>query len=364
MTANNIPLVLKSRDALGALGKKKAAALPLTPLGTTYSMAQEAVWIDGAHYAVGRWDGSLGIFAFTASPTQGPIIARAVNSPADEGIQMITPLTSTSFLSSNDGQSFLVWYTPSGNWADLQIQTQLSYNPDFGVANSGAALAVDATIYVVIGHANGRVTIWSPNVAAGWTPLAVVDVRSAHPVNPWGLVNVRGIAVLPGDSQWGYVVTGSEDGNLTVVRVPDGTIMSATVYNPAAQRGINSLAVNGTTLLVANCAVGNADFNLWCYAVTPGSWTVTTTDETRLVVNPSAPQVFNFDVIWAQGTSRTQYFACSTEEGALWLGTISPQGQISTLGYQAVTSSLGAALCCQAGQLALTAYDLYEFGLT
>lgn len=87
-----IPMVLRSRETLRADEAVMPAALPITAVGTTYTMAQEATWIDATHYAVGRWDGSLSIFTFTESATGGPIIAKAVNSPAQEGIQMIAAL--------------------------------------------------------------------------------------------------------------------------------------------------------------------------------------------------------------------------------------------------------------------------------
>lgn len=359
-----LPMVLRSYEALVADGKAQplVTPLPVAALGTTFTMAQEAVWLDNTHYAVGRWDGSLSIFTFTASPTEGPVMARVVNSPALEGVQMITPLIGDrAFFSSNDEGSIALWYSASGNWQDLALSETLPYNSDFGVANSGAVLLADDQLYFVVGHANGRLTIWTPQ--SNWMPVGVVDVRAAHPVNPWGLTNVRGIAVLPGAGPYGYVVCGSEDGNLTVVRIPDGAIMSATVYNPAAQRGINSIAVNGTTLLLANCAVGPNDFNLWCYAIDTASWQIQTTDRARLAVDPSAPQVFNFDVIWAAPASGPPYFACSTEEGALWMGTVSAAGKLQPIGNQVVSSGLGAALCCQNGQLALTARDLYEFAV-
>lgn len=59
-------------------------AVPITRLGTTYTMAQEATWIDESHFAVGRWDGTLGIFAFAQSAAQGPIIDCAVSTAARE----------------------------------------------------------------------------------------------------------------------------------------------------------------------------------------------------------------------------------------------------------------------------------------
>lgn len=360
-----IPLVLRSRAALNTDAEPTSDGLPITALGTTYTMAQEATWIDEGHYAVGRWDGSLSIFSFTESPTTGPIIAKAVNSPAQEGIQMITALPGgRAFITSNDDQSALVWAANQPNWSDLAPVATLSFDSSFGVANSGAVVRVGSTLYFVMGHANGWVTVWTASSATGWVQTATVDVRSGHPVNPWGLTNVRGVAPLASpDPNYGYVVTGSEDGNLTVVRTPDGKIMNAVVYNPAAQRGINSIATNGDLLLVANCAVGPQDSNLWSYGITPGTWEIQNTGRANLAVNPSAPQVFNFDVVWAAPGSSPNFF-CSTEEGVLWMGQITQSGGLLMQGSTSIIGgALGSAICCQNGQLTATAYDLHEFQL-
>lgn len=359
-----LPMVLRSRAAL-AISRPAVAALPITALGTTYTMAQEVAWVDEQHFAVGRWDGSLSVFNFTNSPTSGPTIARAVNSPAQEGVQMITPLPGLpAFFSSNDEKTILLWRTLDGTWSDTEAVATLRFDETFGVANSGAMLSLGGGgEYFVAGHANGRVTIWRAVSVFEWELVVAVDVRSQHPVNPWGLVNVRGIGVLPERGGLGYVVTGSEDGNLTVIRVPDGEIMSATVYNPAAQRGINSVAVCGTAVLVSNCAVGPKDFNLWAYTVDLESWSLTCTGAVNLAVNPGAAQVFNFDVVCSGAQGAVQFF-CSTEEGALWMGALDSAGAPQIAGYETVTAALGSALAWQGANLILAAYDVREFELS
>lgn len=357
-----IPMVLKSRSALAA-GSAPAATLPINDAGTTYTMAQEASWIDARHYAVGRWDGSLSVFEFTASPTAGPKIAIAVNSPAEEGVQMIAALDgATAFVSSNDNQSAIVWHSPTGTWIDVVAAASLAFPAEFGVANSATTTTVDGQLYLVMGHANGWVSLWGADgVVTEWAMVAQADVRAARPVNPWGLTNVRGVVALPSDAEAGYVVTGSEDGNLTIVRVPDGRILNAVVYNPAALRGINSLAATGFSLLAANCAVGAADFNLWRYEITPKSWAITLTDRVNLAVDPTAAQVFNFDVVCAPAAGPSSFF-CSTEEGALWMGQVLSDGKLSIVGNHAIPGgTLGSTICCQGKQLAATAYDLHEF---
>lgn len=359
---NQLPMPLRSRLALGE-PFAGPAALPLTAGGSTYTMAQEAVFVDTGHYAVGRWDGTLSLFAFTDSTTQGPLIAKAVNSPAQEGIQMIVPLGAGVFDSSNDDGSLLVWSSACGDWTDLTLATTLSYPDTLGVANSGAVVTSNGMPTFVAGHANGYLSIWRQGGApTGWTLAQTVDVRAANPVNPWGLHNVRGVVPLALGDDAGYVATGSEDGNLTIVRASDGKILSATVYNPAAQRGINSVAVSGNLVLVANCAVGTTDSNLWCYSVDQTGWSIANTGKAALKVDPNAAQVFNFDVIFSVLDCGPMQFFCSTEEGALWMGEVQPGGNLSILGYQTVgTAALGSALCSSRTRLAVTAYDLHEY---
>ena len=368
-TSSPVPSVVRSRQDLEAQGVSflapgalSPAQLPITADGTTYSMAQEAAWIDLQHFAVGRWDGSLSIFAFNQSQTIGPVITAAVSSPSSEGVQMITWLAPGVFASSNDDGSMIVWSSPSGNWNDLQQLSVLNYDSTFGDANSGGSFNIGNTLYLIVGHANGYVTIWSGEI--GGTGLALVtsvNVQSSHPVNPWNLYNVRGVAPIFWTDTTGYVVTGSEDGDLCVIEIPSGSILSRTVYNPNAQRGINSIATLGQNLLVANCSVGSEDKNLWYYWIDADDWSITLRDSTNLRVNPDAPQVFNFDVIWALYGGGLCFFS-STEEGALWMGTITSEQKLSVFGYQTVTTPLGSALAFGVNSyLVLVSYNLYEF---
>jgi hypothetical protein len=368
-TAGPVPTVVRSRQDLEAQGISflpsgalLPAQLPITADGTTYSMAQEAAWIDSQHFAVGRWDGSLSIFAFNQSQTIGPIITAAVSSPSSEGLQMITWLAPGVFASSNDDGSMIVWRSPSGSWKDLQQLSVLNYDSTFGDANSGGSFSIGTTLYLIVGHANGYVTIWSGKVdGTGLALVTSVNVQSSHPVNPWNLYNVRGVAPIFWTDTTGYVVTGSEDGDLCVIEIPSGSILSRTVYNPTAQRGINSIATLGQNLLVANCSVGSEDKNLWYYWINSDDWSITLRDSTNLKVNPDAPQVFNFDVIWALYSKGICFFS-STEEGALWMGTITSGQEFSVFGYQTVTTPLGSALAFAVnGYLVLVSYNLYEF---
>jgi len=364
-----LPAVLRSRQDLEARGISFLPAgapvpttLPIQQDGATYAMAQETAWLDDDHFAVGRWDGSLSIFRFSPGEFIGPLITTIVNSPSSEGVQMITWLTPQTFVSSNDAGSMIIWRSaPGGDWARLQQAAKLSYDASLGEANSGDAFVLGGAHYLVAGHANGFLTIWSSNTNGNnFQFVRSVDVRSARPVNPWGLHNVRGVSMVQKTDPTALVVTGSEDGDVCMVRVPDGMIVSHTVFNPDAQRGINSLATRGRDLLVANCSVGPDDKNLWYYRMDFANGTIALRDSYDLKVNPSAPQVFNFSTVWGLYQGGVCWFS-STEEGALWMGTVSG-GKLSVMGYQAFTDQLGSALAFNTnGKLVMVSYNLFEF---
>jgi WD40 repeat protein len=363
-----LPSVIRSRQHLESQGVQLLPAsavapttLPIMADGVTYTMAQEASWIDGQHFAVGRWDGSLSIFAFNDSSTAGPVISKAVNTPALEGVQMITWIAPGLFASSNDDSSLVLWSNLSGTWSDLSEFGVLRFPSALGVANSGDSVVLASSIVLAVGHANGFVSIWiGSRDGRNWKMSSTVDIRNPHPTNPWGLHNVRGISLVTNSSTDAVVVTGSEDGFITLLRLPDGKILSQTVYNPGAQRGINSVAAWGNNVLIANCAVGPDDKNLWYYSVNQGNWSVRLIDSTNLRVNPSAPQVFNFCAIWGQNQTQPCFFS-STEEGALWMGTVT-DFRLNVLGYETVYGNLGSALAFNInGNLVVINYNLYEF---
>lgn len=364
-----LPAVVRSRRELESRGVSFLPAgaaiptsLPIRQDGATYSMAQEAAWLDAEHFAVGRWDGSLSVFRFNPGTSAGPLISTTASSPSSEGVQMITWLSPRTFASSNDAGSIIVWRPEHGStWAGLRQTAVLRYDASFGEANSGDAFALGAHLYLVAGHANGVLTIWSGTLQGhDFHLVRSVDVKSAQPVNPWNLHNVRGVSMIQKTGATALVVTGSEDGDLCVVRVPDGTIVSRTVFNPAAQRGINSIATRGRDLLVANCSVGPDDKNLWYYRMDLHTGSIELRDSFHLKVNPGAPQVFNFCTIWGLYQGGACFYA-STEEGALWMGTVDGS-KLSIIGYQEVTSPLGSALAFNiTGKLVMASYNLYEF---
>lgn len=324
-------------------------------------MAQEAAWLDVSHFAVGRWDGSLSVFAFNDSPTTGPVMTKSINTPAFEGVQMIAWLAPGVFASSNDDGSLCVWSSPSRTWTDLHA-ISLHYDAAWGAANSGDVLVLGSELFFVAGHANGFATIWKGNLdGTRLTFSRALDLRNPKPTNPWGLHNIRGVAAIVGAGEKACVVTGSEDGYLCILRVTDGAVLSQTVYNPAAQRGINSVSVLGRHLLVANCSVGQGDKNLWYYEIGSRDWTVCFRDNVNLQANPEAPQVFNFCARWGWFENAPCFFS-STEEGMLWMGTLGTSQRLSVIGYELVYGHLGSALAFSAsGKLVVANYNLYEF---
>lgn len=245
---------------------------------------------------------------------------------------MLTPLYISSqkgFISSNSEDSIAVWQQENlQDWANLNSPKVVEYNAKYGVANRGVLLISDGKTYVVIGHSNGYISVW------------LLSGNNA-------------------DLGGGCVAAGSEDGNLTVVRIPDGKILSAAVYNPDAQRGINNIAYQNGILLVANCAVGNSDNNLWSYKLNSETFQFELADKVWLKIDEMHQQVFNFDVIFdpeAKGI-----FYSSTEEGALWKGKVNEMGKLSELEYMIVTDELGSALCMKSGILAVASYNIKEF---
>jgi hypothetical protein len=287
---------------------------------------------------------------------------------------MIVALDDRSIASSNDEQSVAVWTCPSASgWDHLHAVAALQFDVSWGVVNSGAlAEGVDAGQWnLLLGHANGYVSIWE-GTGIDWRLLRGLDVRAARPVNPWGLHDVRGIEVVTRDTRPGVAISGSEDGDLTVFEFPSGRMLSKTPYNASAQRGINALAVRDRLLLVANCAVGTSDRNLWAYTVDPVSGALVYTDSVNLAVDVSSPQIFNFDVIWGDHYHGGPAFFASTEEGLLWMGTASSAGKITIVGNVPVSYApqskellhLGSAICYRANRIAVAGYDVTDFDVT
>lgn len=357
-----VPSVVRSEQQLRAeRGAAAPGALPITSEGVTYNMAQSIGWVDPDHFAVGRWDGSLTVFRFSESREKGPLISVAASSPCSEGVQMITWIAPRLFATSNDERSIAVW-SPNADWSRLELAARLEYDPSFGAANSGEAFLLDDRVVLVVGHAEGFVTIWEGSEAGSDLRLtATSDLRSPTPANPWGIHNIRGVALVRLGEGVAHVVTGSEDGDLCLLRIPDAKVVAREIYNPAAKRGINAIAAYEGRLLVANCAVGPDDANLWLFTVDAERETISRRDSATLRLDPQAEQIFNFAVIWAAYQEGLCFFS-STQEGALWMGTVDESEKLTIVGCQKVVAPLGAAIAFSSnGNLAFAAYDLHEF---
>lgn len=360
-----IPPVLRSRNALlRAKNIQVDEALPLTQYGTTYDYVQVARWLDADHFAVGRWDGTMSIFQFDTAPYVGALINEAVNSPSSAGVQMITVLPSHTIATSGDDSSLMLWISRSGSWSDLKCEVTVPYDESLGVATSGAWFPtgpVNSTL--VVGHSSGFVTMWSFNSWARRLYLVnTVDVRNPNPINPFDSHYMYGMCPLVGSGANASVVCGSDDGYVSIVKVPSGVVLSQTVFNPSAQRGINSVSALGRKLLVANCSVGSADRNLWYFDVDPVTGQLTLLDSMNLIIDTQRVQSFNFDVTWGQYASGPCWFA-GTEEGALWMGTADTT--LNLIGQQSLDDgAIGAALAFNdaPGRLVATIHSINQFG--
>lgn len=370
MNIPKLPPLLLSKHELFSKGIKPIkfydevypSKIPICNSGTTYNMAQTAEWLDQDYFAVGRWDGTLSIFSYSDSLKKGPLISTAISSPSTEGIQSILSLNDSMFVTSYVNNSMIIWSKVGKNWNELNNFRILSYNSDFGVVNSGKTYNLDNKIFLIIGHSNGFLTIWESAINKYEFRIArTIDLRSPKPTNPWGLNNIRAIQINHTKDGKTFIITGSENGNINLINFSNGDILAAKVYNPDAQRGINSISLFENLLLVGNCSVGNSDKNLWLFEIDSHKVTINYLDSINLRVDDSDPQVFNFCVRWGFYKSGICFFS-STEEGLLWMGGVSNEQKIEIIGYQAITSQLGAAMAFnKEGKLVVVAYNLYEY---
>jgi len=347
---------------LGTTAPQTQTTLPITQHGTTYNLAQEVRWLGGEHFAVGRWDGTMSIFDFETAPFVGPQVTAAVNTPSAQGVQMITPMPRNTVVTSNNSSSMLVWATTSGNWADLRLRATVSYDAALGVATNGEWFPVGNPSTLVVGHDSGFTSLWSFNPDNRTLRfMRAVDLRNPNPVNPFGSHVLYGMCPLIGNGSNATVVIGSDDGYVSIVRVPSGAVVSQTVFNPSAQRGINSVAALENKLLVANCSVGSADHNLWYFSIDLATGALTLLDSMNLIIDPTEIQSFNFCTIWGQFTDGPCWFA-GTEEGALWMGTADTT--LHLIGQQGLgDGTIGAALDYTSGpgRLAVVIHNLNQF---
>lgn len=326
-----------------------AQSASLTPIGTTYGRAQVVIWLDHERFAVGRWDGTLTIFRSPMSGESGPVLLQDAAVPTLQPIQMITRVSSTSFVSSNDKGSLELWTERNGLF---QTAGELTYSPELGVANSGVVFNWDGKQWLVTGHEQGYIVIWK--IDDGKPSLSrTIMVRSSDPIpSPYKLWNVRGVAFWKN----GLIVTGSEDGDLVVIKIPSGTIVSRIRFNQSAQRGINSISISDDYLVVANCTVGPSDKNLWLYRIDQGR--IVPLDAMNLEKQTSRPQVYNFDVELVK-LADARYFLASTEEGLIWIGAVD-RDHLKVFGDVSVAPPTGGAAIATRddGEVAAVAFDV------
>ena len=273
-------------------------------------------------------------------------------------VEWIAPQT---FLTSNDARSMVVWQAQTGAFQNVAQIATLGYPAAHGVANSADSVVIGGVLHLVSGHEAGYVNIWRGRAdGSDITLVKSLDLTSSTPVNPWGLQNIRGIGtIFFTDTAW-YIATGSENGEICVIEVLSGAVLSRTVFNPAAKRGINAVSTLGQNLLVANCSVGPADKNLWYYWIDGNDFSVTLRQAVNLIVDTTRPQVFNFDVTWGLNDGRIVFFS-ATEEGVLWMGSTTDTA-IEIIGNQKVAvADLGAALAAGVTSLAYVAYNVSGF---
>lgn len=349
--------VLLSRRSLGLPDPEVGSpgdGAGLERLGTTYAMAQEVRWIDRDTFAIGRWDGTLTLFGLPSRPGDGPRIESAAVSPSWAGLEMITPLTDTAFMTSSDRASIVRWDLSASGLAEPS--TRLRYDEAIGVANSGAIVRGQDGARLVTGHASGFLVVWEADGALETFELArTIDVRSADPVpSPYPLWNVRAVVALGGDA----VLTGGEDGDLCVVDSVTGRVRSRTRYNASARRGINDVALHGDVALVGNCSVGRDDSNAWTFRIDGDR--LERLAHANLVRDRGRPQVFNFSVELYE--SGGLHFLCATEEGLLWFGEVTDE-ELVVRGSAGVSSGLGAAVSLLGGsdRLAVVGDNIHLF---
>lgn len=311
--------MIRSRPALSILsvailGSAHAADLiPLAPVSTEYTRVQVADWIDGSSFAMGRWDGSLGIFHVGAKPTFALTLVQSFVSSGGDGVEMVGSLDQhTLIFSDNASQLGILIRTANEPFG---APTMVPYDSAYGVANSVTSLRDGGVDLVVTGHANGFALVWARS-SGKLTLLRTIDLKSANPIpSPYPLKNIRGLA------PWrnGMVISGSEDGDLVAFDARTGKLLFRQRYSPIAERGINGISLAGDKLLVVNCAVGSKDRNLWLYKV--GEEGFSLLDSVNLVRDVTRKQVFDFDVDAFDASGKTR-FVSSTEEGLIWSGSV------------------------------------------
>ncbi|NTX37832.1 hypothetical protein HUA78_25560 [Myxococcus sp. CA033] len=327
------------------------AAQVLTPVGTTYPYTQQLQWLDSGRFIVGRLDGSMTFFRPPGPTEWGPMLTDVLRTPANRGVEMMAVRDERTFVTSNDSTTITLWRERDTALQEDAEPTHLdrlprafrfenfAYDADVGTANSGVFVVHANREYLVTGHENGFVLIW--NVSRNGRQLAVLkklNVRSPDPIpSPFQLWNVRDIVA------WrdGIVITGAEDGDLVMLQLPQGNVLARKRYNPAAQRGINGLAILDDHLVAVACSVGPADKNTWLFRVRPAEFQ--SQGSVDLKQNLALPQSFAFRAAMARVGGQPYVFA-TTQEGLLWTVLVTPDGQLQVQASSSVDFPIGEAI--------------------
>ena len=232
----------------------------------------------------------------------------------------------------------IIWHGGRSFDGGIKVKECLLYDETVGVANDGTTTEIAGVLYFISAHANGYLLVWQvEKEREAFTLLHTLDLRSPDPIqSPYPLKNIRGV------ERWnpGFVATGSEDGDICLVNIVEGSIRARMRYNETAQRGINDIDTCGDHLLLSNCSVGPDDKNLWLYRIHEKGFELL--DSVNLKVDPARNQVFNFCIDQAV-VGEKQYFFSATQEGAVWIGFVQ-EDRLVLIGKQDVSTRIGAAL--------------------
>ena len=352
--------IIASAPATGAISAAQSATesvaqvAELKSLGTTYCRTQSAAWLEDKLFAVGRWDGSIGVFRPKSTAEEfGPVLVTVLAGPAAKGIELVAKINDQMFLSSNNSASLASWKKSGASYTP----TIVPYDAKYGVAVSATTVRSKEGEYMAVGHAEGYLSFWQLQAETLKMERAV-SLRSPKPIE-WQFQSwhIRGVA----GAGAGRLATASEDGDICLVSVPEGKVLTRQRYNPTAQRGLNAVAVCDNLLAVVNCSIGKEDRNLWLFQIERDS--LQPVDSINLIKDTSRDQVFAFSVgmvKYAKGIS----FLASTEEGLIWLGHLDGN-KFHVDGELKVDCEGGAALAIEEDPLTIlsAAHDVQLFTL-
>jgi len=322
------------------------------PISTEFTRVQSGDWINSDVFAVGRWDGTLTVFRMPHEGEYTPVLLGTLSTSKGDGVEMLLATFDGYLIYSDTISQLGVW-----NVREKSKPALFPYAENLGTANSALVFSDNDESMLVTGHANGFIALWRYD-SGNLSFVRAIDLRSDNPINsPYPLKNIRGLAHWKNN----LIITGSEDGDISVVNINNDQVIFRTRYNATAQRGINNISVIADNLLLANCSVGSDDYNLWLYKLSDRG--IELKDSINLIKDTSRHQSFNFDADLFEDTGVLRFLA-STEEGILWAGRV----EDSTLVVEKTASvaSDGGALIDVAPsnkRILAAARKIYIFGM-